>query len=358
MASRPEAEASWMRPLVAMVAFVLALAGGVYAVAEATGMWDVPESRRPGDGPAVPAGWQVHHAAGVTIALPPTWAVLGPKERWDTKAFRRANPELAQFVGTSERGRSANNELMAFDTGALGKRVLRRDGFATNLGLIVSPVSLPRAAVWRADLAGLRGLPGRLGRIESRRVEVAGRPALHIRYTVAAEGAAGRTSISTAQWSVVIGGRQYVLNFATTPSAERRYADFVAQMLSTLAFPAPPPAPPARSFAARADRVCDSHHPSPGVKKLDEADRLRAIADVYVAQVKDLRRLEPPPALATRYAAMLRHGAAIPGELRRYADAVEAGSRQAAAKARGRAERSGKAASDLAEELGLTSCAG
>jgi hypothetical protein len=358
MASRLEAEASWVRPLVAMVAFFLALAGGVYAVAQATGMWDVPESRRPGDGPAVPAGWQVHHAAGVTIALPPTWAVLGPKERWDTKAFRRANPELARFLGTVERGRSANNELMAFDTGALGKRVLRRDGFATNVGLFVSPVSLPRAAVWRSDLAGLRSLPGRLGRIESRRVEVAGRPALHIRYTVAAEGAAGGTSISTAQWSVVIAGRRYVLTFATTASADRRYADFVAQMLSTLAFPGPPPVPPARSFAARADRVCDSHDPSPAVKELDEADRLRAIADVYVAQVKDLRKLEPPPALATRYAAMLRHGAAIPGELRRYADALEAGRNKEAANARGRAERSGMAASDLAKELGLTSCAG
>jgi hypothetical protein len=347
-----------VRALVAMVAFALFLAGGVYAVATATGMWDVPESERPDDGPDIPEGWRIHRAAGIAVALPSSWTVLGRSEGWDTSAFRRANPELARYLGEAARGRSPNNKLMAFDTSPLARVIFRRSGFATNFGIIKAPSSDSRSRVWKQNLAGLRGIPGRIGPVRSRRVTLAGRPALWTRFRTEAASARGRALLSTTQWSVVSSGYEYVLTFGTMRSAEQQYARFVEQMLKTLVLPEPRERPPGTSFAARANRICDSHLAPASASKLGEAERIRVIAPVYVAQIRDLRALEPPPALAGKYDAMLHHAAKIPGGMRRYADALDAGHERAAAAARARTDRAAKAASKLSRELGLTSCAG
>jgi hypothetical protein len=345
-----------VRALVAMVAFVLFLAGGIYAVATATGMWDVAESERPDDGPDIPDGWRVHRAAGIAVALPSTWIVLGRSEGWDTRAFRRDNPKLARYLGEAARGRSPKNKLMAFDTSPLARTIFRRSGFATNFGIIKTPVSDSPAAIWRRNLVGLRGIPGRIGPVRSRRITLAGRPALSTSFRTEATSARTRAVLSTSQWSVVSGGYEYVLTFGTVRSAERQYAAFVEQMLETLVLPEPRKQPPATSFAARANRICDSYLAPASARKLGEAERVRVIARVYVAQIRDLRALEPPPDLAGRYDAMLHHAAKIPDRMRRYADALDAGRERAAAAARARTDRAARAASKLSRELGLTSC--
>lgn len=342
-----------------MVAFALALIGGVYAVGQAIGMWDVgeaAESSSDDEGPVIPVGWRVHRAAGITIALPPSWKVLGPEENWDARAFRRHNPEFARYVGVARRGRSANNKLMAFDTSRLAARTLRREGFVTNLGIIKAPVSASRAAVWKRYRAAVRGLPGRIGPIRSQRVTLAGKPALSTRVRTEVMGSAARTVISMTQWSVVSGDYHYVITFGTARGAEKRYAGFVRQMLASLELPKPPRRPPPGSFAARANRVCDSHMPPASARELGEARRTRVIARAIAAQAEALRALEPPAALAGKYDLMLRYAAKLPGEMRQYAGALDAGDDLAAARARTRGDRAAKSASRLAGELGLTSC--
>lgn len=339
-----------------MVAFGLAFAGGVYAVGQAIGMWDAAEPSAGTEGPVIPAGWRVHRAAGITIALPPSWMVLGPRDNWDARAFRRKNPELARYIGVVRRGRSPNNKLMAFDTSRLAVRTVRREGFATNLGIIKTRVSASRAAIWKQYRAAVRKLPGRIGPAQSRRVTLAGRPALTIRVRTKAVGSAGRTVISVTQWSVVSGDYHYVITFGTARGAERRYAGFAKQMLATLELPKPPRRPPPGSFAARANRVCDSHLPPASARELGEARGTRVAARVIAAQVKALRALEPPAALAGKYDLMLRYAAKLPSEMRRYADALRDDDELGTARARARGDRTAKAASKLANELGLTSC--
>jgi hypothetical protein len=340
-----------------MVAFAVALAGGVYVVGQAIGMWDAAEPSAGTEGPVIPAGWRIHRAAGIKIALPPSWKVLDPRENWDSSAFRRQNPELAKYIGVARRGRSPNNKLMAFDTSRLAAQTLRRDGFATNLGIIKAPVADPRAAMWKRNLVGLRGIPGRIGPVESRRVTLADRAALSTRVRTEARSTTGRVVLSTAQWSVVEGGYEYVITFGTTRGAERRYAGFVKQMLATLELPKPSKRPPPGSFASRANRICDSHLPPASARELEEAPRTRVIARVIAAQVRALRALEPPAALARKCDLMLRYAARLPGEMRRYADSLDAGDKLGAGRARTRGDRAAKAASKLARELGLASCA-
>ena len=354
-----------MRTALALAASLAVFVGVLYGGGNALGVWDEFESPWTAPGTraegGTPTDWKVHRAAGFSIALPDTWKAVGSKEKWDTAALARSNPRLARFFRTTVSRRIPYMKLIAFDTGPRARRIAQRNLFATNLNVIQARISIPRADLWRREVAALRSLPGRVGPVRRWHADIDGRSALKLRSHIAARSLdKRRLVISITQWSVVAGGYEYVITFTTTKQNERAYAktfETSAQSLTLLEAPAEP-APDSNAFADRANDICAAHVVPATGKNITAAQRARRAANVVAAQILELKRLQPPRAQAARYHAMLAAADRLLAAMRRYADAAARKDGNAAGRAMQDVAREGRVASRHARAIGLTVCAG
>lgn len=335
------------------------LAGGIVVVALGLGYFgakalDLMEPLEPAPEPEA-SGWTNHRGADFSLALPDSWQPIAAG-RSQLVELRQTNPLFAEYVQDALKADDPGSKFQLFDRSAVSQRVAADDHFVTNMGVIRARVDLPRAELWRLDVAGLRGLPNRVGPVSRWHVDVDGREALKLRTRIRVRTPFGdRVLLSMTQWSVVAGGHEYVLTYTTTATGERQYGEIFEQSAKTfhlLASRSDAEAPP---FGERLDDLCATYIPRlpPPISSREHA---RQRVQGFARLSRTLGAVDPPPASRTDFMRMVAAVDDLVAAERRIARAEALNDNQASYSAAGDAIDASNRAERYARKLGLEEC--
>jgi hypothetical protein len=284
-----------MRVVLGAVAAIALFGGLLFISGKALGLWDPLDPA-----PAPPPRWTTHETGRFSLELPPGWEQLG-----DTSS----DPAFAKLIAQTRRVVKTKDGFRAFDTSRQARTVATRDHFVTNMGVVSARVSLPAKEAWRRERKALASIPNRVGPTREWSVRIAGRPALKVRTSFRVRSPlGGRLVLSMTQWSVVSRGYEYVLTYVTTQTAEASYASTFDR--SAASFTLSPvherskSKPDLESFRDRVNEICGNDIPD-FVFPLTSLGHARARVKAYARFVRDLKRVHPPRAARSNYAAMV-----------------------------------------------------
>ncbi len=289
-----------MRVLMGAVAAVALFAGLFFVTGKTLGLWDPLEPA-----PSPPPRWTTHEAGRFSIELPPSWEQVGSKVD-----VAGSDPAFAKLVAQTRRAVKTKEGFHAFDTSQQSRTIAVREHFVTNMGVLSARVSVPVKEAWRRDRKALALLPNRVGRTKEWRVRIGGRPALKLRTRFRIRSPlGGRPVLSMTQWSVVSRGYEYVLMYVTTQAGEDAYASMFDRSAAsfTLSRHSKSPTkskPDLTSFRDRVNEICGNDIPD-FVLPLTSLGHARARVRAYTRFVRDLKRVRPPKAARSNYAAMV-----------------------------------------------------
>ena len=167
-------------------------------------------------------------AQGVSLAVPATWVAVSanlPPSTLDR--LSRENPKLAPYLGQLS-GPGSAAKFLALDP-------TLRDGFATNVNVVVAPIPTVTFDVFRAAIVNEIGSLVGATKVDHRTVTINGvrgvRLAYPFRITV------GRTyTVATLQYAFPRPGKSVVVTYTTLPRLTSRYAQTFARSAASIRF--------------------------------------------------------------------------------------------------------------------------
>lgn len=165
---------------------------------------------------------------GVSLAVPASWvAVDASLPDAAVEKLRRENPKLAPYLGQLS-GPSSAAKFLALDPAV-------RNGFATNVNVVVAPIPAVAFDVYRAAI--VREIQGIVGpaKVDHRPVAIGGARGVRISYPFRIT--VGRTyTVATLQYAFPRQGRSVVVTYTTLPGQKSRYASTFARSAASIRF--------------------------------------------------------------------------------------------------------------------------
>jgi hypothetical protein len=165
---------------------------------------------------------------GVSLSVPASWvAVSASLPDAAIEKLRRDNPKLAPYLGQLT-GPNSAAKFLALDPAV-------RNGFATNVNVVVAPIPAVPFDVYRAAI--VREIQGIVGsaKVDHRPVTVGGVRGVRISYPFRIT--VGRTyTVSTLQYAFPRAGKSVVVTYTTLPSSKARYASTFARSAASIRF--------------------------------------------------------------------------------------------------------------------------
>jgi hypothetical protein len=165
---------------------------------------------------------------GVSLSVPASWvAVSASLPDAAIERLRRDNPKLAPYLGQLT-GPNSAAKFLALDPAV-------RNGFATNVNVVVAPIPSVPFDVYRAAI--VREIQRIVGtaRVDHRPVTVDGVRGVRISYPFRIT--VGRTfTVSTLQYAFPRPGTSVVVTYTTVPGSKARYASTFARSAASIRF--------------------------------------------------------------------------------------------------------------------------
>jgi hypothetical protein len=165
---------------------------------------------------------------GVSLSVPASWvAVSASLPAAAIDRLRRENPKLAPYLGQLT-GPNSAAKFLALDPAV-------RNGFATNVNVVVAPIPTVSFDVFRAAI--VREIQGIVGsaKVDHRPVTVAGVRGVRISYPFRIT--VGRTyTVATLQYAFPRPGKSVVVTYTTLPASKARYAPTFARSAASIRF--------------------------------------------------------------------------------------------------------------------------
>jgi hypothetical protein len=165
---------------------------------------------------------------GLSLAVPATWvAVDASLPDAAIERLRRDNPKLAPYLGQLT-GPNSAAKFLALDPAV-------RDGFATNVNVVVAPIpSVPFDVYRTAIVREIQGIVGST-KVDHRPVTIDGVRGVRISYPFRIT--VGRTyTVSTLQYAFPRPGNSVVVTYTTLPRSKARYASTFARSAASIRF--------------------------------------------------------------------------------------------------------------------------
>jgi hypothetical protein len=165
---------------------------------------------------------------GLSLAVPASWVAVDaslPASAIDR--LSRQNPKLAPYLGQLS-GPGSAAKFLALDPAV-------RNGFATNVNVVVAPIpSVPFEVFRSAIVREIRSLVGS-AKIDERVVTIDGVRGVRLSYPFRIT--VGRTyTVSTLQYAFPRAGKSIVVTYTTLPSVKTRYAPTFARSAASIRF--------------------------------------------------------------------------------------------------------------------------
>jgi hypothetical protein len=288
-----------MRVILGAVAAIALFAGLLFISGKALGLWDPLEPA-----PNPPPRWTTHETGRFSIELPPSWEQV--RGKGDVAS---ADPALAKLIAQTRRAMKTREGFHAFDTSQRSRTIATREHFVTNMSVMSARVSVSANELWRRDRRVLASIPNQVGSTKEWRVRIGGRPALKLqtRFRIRSPSG-GRPVLSITRWSVVARSYEYVLTYVTTQTEQAAYASTFDR--SAASFTLTTVSKPRKSkqalgsFRDRANEICGNDIPDFALP-LTSLGHARARVRAYARFVRDSKRVQPPRAARSNYAAMV-----------------------------------------------------
>jgi hypothetical protein len=165
---------------------------------------------------------------GVSLSVPASWVAVSaslPDAAIDR--LRRDNPKLAPYLGQLT-GPNSAAKFLALDPAV-------RNGFATNVNVVVAPIPEVSFDVFRAAIVReIQGIVGSV-KVDHRPVTIAGVRGVRISYPFRIT--VGRTyTVATLQYAFPRPGKSVVVTYTTLPRSKARYSSTFSRSAASIRF--------------------------------------------------------------------------------------------------------------------------
>jgi hypothetical protein len=165
---------------------------------------------------------------GLSLAVPAAWvAVDASLPDAAIERLRRDNPKLAPYLGQLS-GPSSAAKFLALDPAV-------RNGFATNVNVVVAPIPTVPFEVYRdAIVREIQGIVGS-AKVDHRPITIGGQRGVRLSYPFRIT--VGRAyTVATLQYAFPRPGDSVVVTYTTLPSSKARYAPTFARSAASIRF--------------------------------------------------------------------------------------------------------------------------